>query len=342
MKFKIDKIAEMLGGFVEGDGSLEVNHFAPIDEADSGALSFISNPKYQHFLYSTKATAVLVGEDLVAESENHPVLIRLKDVYSSLSILLDHFGKQEAPKKGIEQPSFISSSAKMEADIYIGAFSYIGENTVIGNNVQVYPQVFIGDGVEIGENTIIYPGVKIYKGCKIGKNCIIHSGAVIGSDGFGFAPQQDGSYKKIPQHGIVILHNNVEIGANTTIDRATLKATIISEGVKLDNLIQVAHNVEIGAHTAIAAQTGISGSSKIGAKSIIGGQAGIVGHIQVAEGSQIAAQSGVAKTIEEKNQKWLGSPAVHFREGVKSGILFKKLPELYKRIQELEKRLDQK
>jgi UDP-3-O-[3-hydroxymyristoyl] glucosamine N-acyltransferase len=339
MKISISELARLVNGTVEGDSSRSVEKFAPIEEADSSSLSFISNSKYHHYLYTTEAAAVLVSNDFVPEKPTDVVLIHVEDVYSTLSSLLEKFTASDIRKTGIEQPSFISPSAKIGQDVYIGAFAYIGDNAVIGDRAMIYPQTYVGDDSKVGDDTVIFSGVKIYPSTEIGKSCILHSGCVIGSDGFGFAPQEDGSYKKIPQTGKVIIHDRVEIGANTTVDRATIKATIIEEGVKLDNLIQVAHNVEIGAHTAIAAQAGISGSTKIGKHVAIGGQVGIVGHITIADGSQIGAQSGVSKTIAEKNQKWFGSPAINFKNAIKAQLLFKKLPELYDRILSLEKAL---
>lgn len=339
MKISVDELAKMIHGTIEGPSGRFVEKFAPIEEADDSSLSFIANVKYSQYLYSTQAAAVLVANDFVLEKPVHPVLIRVEDVRTTLSALLEKFSESENRKTGIEQPSYISPSAKIGQDVYIGAFAYIGDHAVIGDKAMIYPQSYVGDDVMVGEKTIIYAGVKIYSGTEIGKSCILHSGCVLGSDGFGFAPQEDGSYRKIPQTGKVIVHDNVEIGANTTIDRATIKATIIEKGVKLDNLIQIAHNVEIGANTAIAAQAGISGSAKIGSNVAIGGQAGIVGHISIADGSQIGAQSGISKTITEKDQKWFGSPAIEFKNAVKAQILFKKLPELYNRIQVLEKAL---
>src|ERR1017187_5440730 len=296
MRISVDELALMVHGTVDGEHGRFVEKFAPIEEADDKSLSFISNTKYGQYLYTTKAAAVLVSKDFIAEKPTDVVLIRVDDVYSTMSSLLEKFSQAAIRKSGIEQPSFIASSATIGKDVYIGAFAYIGENAVVGNGVLIYPQSYIGDGVSIGDDSIIYSGVKIYSDTRVGKSCILHSGCVLGSDGFGFAPQEDGSYKKIPQTGKVIVYDNVEIGANTTVDRATIKATIIEEGVKLDNLIQVAHNVEIGAHTVIASQTGISGSAKIGKNNMIGGQVGIVGHISIADGSQIGAQSGVSKS----------------------------------------------
>jgi len=336
MRISISELAHLINGTVEGDGSRFVEKFAPIEEADEKSLSFISNMKYSHFLYTTKAAAVLVSKDFIPDKHTDVSLIHVDDVYTTMSSLLEQFSSRENNKKGIEQPSYIAASAKIGKDVYIGAFAYIGENAVISDRVMIYPQTYVGDNVIIDNDTILYAGVKVYSSTEIGKSCILHSGCIIGSDGFGFAPQEDGTYKKIPQTGRVIIQNNVEIGANTTIDRATIKATIIEDGVKLDNLIQVAHNVEIGANTAIAAQAGISGSTKIGKNVAIGGQVGIVGHIIIADGSQIGAQSGVSKTISEKNKKWFGSPAIDYKNAIKGQVIFKKLPELYARIQSLE------
>jgi UDP-3-O-[3-hydroxymyristoyl] glucosamine N-acyltransferase len=336
MRISVAELARMINGTIEGDPERYLEKFAPIEEADELSLSFISNLKYSHYLYTTKAAAVLVGNDFVPEKSTDVVLIHVEDVYTTMSSLLEQFSKMQTRKTGIEHPSFIAESAKTGKDVYIGAFAYIGENASIGDGVMVYPHSYIGDGVTIGNDTIIYSGVKIYAACEIGSECILHSGCVIGSDGFGFAPQEDGTYRKIPQTGKVILRDRVEIGANTTVDRATISATIIESGVKLDNLIQVAHNVEIGENTAIAAQAGISGSTKIGKNVAIGGQVGIVGHINIADGTQIGAQSGVSKTIAEKNHKWFGSPAIDYKNAIKAQLLFKKLPELYDRIQSLE------
>jgi UDP-3-O-[3-hydroxymyristoyl] glucosamine N-acyltransferase len=340
MKISINELAGMINATVEGDGSRQLEKFAPIEEADEKSLSFISNLKYAHYLYTTKAAAVLVSRDFVPEKPTDVVLIHVDDVYTTMSSLLEKFTAIQNQKRGIEQPSYIASTAKIGKDVYIGAFAYIGENATIGDRAMIFPQSFVGDDVTVGSDTTIYAGVKLYSGTQVGERCILHSGCVLGSDGFGFAPQEDGSYKKIPQTGRVIVHNNVEIGANTTIDRATIKATVIEEGVKLDNLIQIAHNVEIGAHTAIAAQAGISGSTKIGKHNAIGGQVGIVGHVTIADGSQIGAQSGVSKTISEKNHKWFGSPAIDYKNAIKAQVIFKKLPELYDRIQSLEKAIN--
>jgi UDP-3-O-[3-hydroxymyristoyl] glucosamine N-acyltransferase len=340
MRISVHELAHLINGTIAGDGSRFVEKFAPIEEADDKSLSFISNPKYAHFLYTTHAAAVLVSRDFAPEKPTNVVLIHVDDVYTTMSSLLEQFSSNHNTKKGIEQPSYIATTATIGKDVYIGAFAYIGENAVIGDGAKIYPQSFVGDDARVGSNTIIYAGVKVYSGTEIGSGCILHSGCVLGSDGFGFAPQEDGTYKKIPQTGKVIVRDNVEIGANTTVDRATIKATIIEDGVKLDNLIQVAHNVEIGANTAIAAQTGISGSTKIGKSNMIGGQVGIVGHVTIADGSQIGAQSGVSRSISEKNQKWFGSPAINYKNAIKAQVIFKKLPELYDRIHTLEKAIN--
>lgn len=337
MKITVGQLAKLVNGRVEGDENREITGFAPISEAAEGAVTFLTNLKYSHFLYESHATAVLVNDDFKIEGEVKPALIFVKDAYTTVSQLLEQFNAAQNTKLGIEQPSFIASTAKTGEGIYLGAFAYIGDNSKIGNNVKIYPQAYIGDNVTIADNTIIYSGVKIYSGTQIGKNCILHSGCVVGSDGFGFAPQPDGSYKKIPQTGIVIIKDSVEIGANTTIDRATMQATIIESGVKLDNLIQIAHNVEIGENTAIAAQSGVSGSTKIGKACIIAGQVGIVGHIEIADGSMIGAQSGVSKSITEPKRKWFGSPADDYKNTIKSLIIIKQLPDLQKRILELER-----
>jgi UDP-3-O-[3-hydroxymyristoyl] glucosamine N-acyltransferase len=339
MEITVGQLAKLVGGQVDGNADTVVSTFAPIDEAMPGALTFLSNPKYNHFLYTTQASAVLVGNDFTPEKEYSPCLIRVADVYSTVSALLEKFNANSVTKTGREEPCFVAASAKLGTDVYVGAFAYIGEKASIGNNVKIFPQAYIGDGVEIGDNTIIYAGARLYSNTRIGKNCILHAGCVLGSDGFGFAPQPDGSYKKVPQTGNVVIDDNVEIGANTTIDRATMKSTHIHTGVKLDNLIQVAHNVEIGENTAIAAQAGISGSTHIGKRNVIGGQVGVVGHITTADGTQIGAQSGISKSITEPDRKWFGSPADEYKQAIKAQVIFKKLPELYAEIRELKAEL---
>jgi UDP-3-O-[3-hydroxymyristoyl] glucosamine N-acyltransferase len=305
MNLSAKEICALLKGKLEGDGSVSVSTISKIEEGEAGSLSFLANPKYEQYIYSTKASAVLVSNTFNPTSPVQTTLIRVEDPYAAFCMLLEMFGKTGTGKAGIEQPSFIDSDASIGKDVYIGAFVYIGKNAVIGDNAQIYPHAFIGDDARVGAGSTINAGVKIYDRCVVGDGCIIHSGTVIGSDGFGFAPQKDGTYKKIAQTGNVLIFDNVEIGANCTIDRATMGSTIIRSGVKLDNLIQVAHNVEIGENTVIAAQTGISGSTKLGNQCVVGGQVGFVGHISVAPGTQIGAQSGIRKP--SKHQTGSGS-----------------------------------
>lgn len=339
MQFTANQIATLLNGYVEGDPDVVVNQLAKIEEGGEGALAFLSNPKYEHFLYETKASVVIVNQGLQLIKPVSASLIRVKDAYSAFSELLRIYDQLRNERSGIEEPSVIHESATVGEDFYLGAFSYIGRDVVIGNHVRIYPHVYVGDGVTIGNHTVIYPGVKIYHDIRIGNNVILHSGAVIGSDGFGFAPQKDGTYTKVPQIGNVIIEDNVEIGANTTIDRATLGSTKIFRGVKLDNLVQIAHNAEIGANTVAAAQTGISGSTKIGENVVLGGQVGVVGHIQVAAGSQIQAQSGVNRSIDLESKKWGGTPAMLYNSNLRSHVIYSKLPALEQRVAELEARL---
>lgn len=296
----------------------------------------MANPKYEHFLYDTGASIVIVNEDLQLAKPVRATLIRVKDAYSAFSELLKIYHQLRNEKIGREEPSFVHESAQLGEGIYLGAFSYIGKDVKIGNNVKIYPQVFVGDNVTIGDDCVLFPGVKVYYDTKIGDRVVIHGGVVLGSDGFGFAPQKDGSYNKVPQIGNVILESDVEIGANTVIDRATMGSTVIRQGVKLDNLIQIAHNVEIGKNTVAAAQTGISGSTKVGENVILGGQVGLVGHIQIASGSQIQAQSGVNRSIVEENKKWGGTPSLPYSSNLRSHVFYAKLPSIEKRISELE------
>jgi UDP-3-O-[3-hydroxymyristoyl] glucosamine N-acyltransferase len=319
-----------------------VSALSKIEEGRKGTLSFLSNPKYEQFLYATQASVVIINKSLKLEKPVKATLIRVDNAYTAFSVLLDKYNTIKLHKSGIEQPSFISESATIGANCYVGAFAYIGNNVTIGNNVKLYPQVFVGDNVTIADDTTLFSGVKIYSDCIIGKGVIIHAGAVIGSDGFGFAPQADGTYQKIAQIGNVIIEDLVEIGSNTSIDRATMGSTIIRAGVKLDNLIQVAHNVEIGKNTVIASQTGISGSTHIAENVVLGGQVGVAGHIHVAKGSQIAAQSGITKTVTLENKQWGGSPLAIFRDSLKNQAVYRRLPELEKRIEELEQQLKQK
>src|SRR5215204_3278541 len=302
MEFTAAQISVILNGKIEGNAETIVSSFGKIEEAREGQLTFFANPKYEEFLYSTQASIAIINENYELRESVKPTLIRVTDAYSAFAQLLSkHQEIATQQMKGIQQPSFISASANLAEDVFVGAFSYIGENVKIGKNTKIFPNSFIGDNVQIGDNCIIHPGVKIYHDCILHHHVIIHAGTVIGSDGFGFAPQADGSFKKVPQIGNVIVEDKVEIGANTAIDRATIGSTIIRSGAKLDNLIQIAHNVEVGDSTVIAAQVGVSGSTKIGKNVMIGGQAGIVGHIQIADGSRINAQSGVGSTIDKEN-----------------------------------------
>ena len=341
MTFPASQIALIVGGRVEGDAEVAVNSFGKIEEAKEGQLGFLANPKYEDFLYSTKASIVIVSESLELKQPVNATLIRVKDAYSAFATLLTKYQEIKAQQlKGVQEPSYIAKSASYGKDVFIGAFAYLGEDVKIGNNTKIYPGVFLGDHVEIGENTTIHPGVKILHSCKVGSNVIIHAGTVLGSDGFGFAPQPDGSFTKVPQIGNVVVEDDVEIGANSTIDRATIGSTLIKKGAKLDNLIQIAHNVEIGNSSVVAAQAGISGSTKIGKGVMIGGQAGIVGHLHIGDGAKINAQSGVSKDIEP-GKAVTGSPAHDYTSALRSQALSRKLPELEKRIKDLESALDQ-
>lgn len=342
MEFTINEIAGMLGGEVKGNGSETINMLAKIQEAKKGQITFLSNPKYEQYIYTTQASAVIVNRDFVPKKNITSNLILVEDAYSSFTSLLEEYHKLISfQKTGIEQPSFAGENVVTGENIYRGAFSYIGNNVTIGNNVKIYPHVFIGDDVKIGDNTILHPNVKLYSGTKIGSFCVIHAGTVIGSDGFGFAPQDDGTYKTIPQLGNVIIENHVAIGANTVIDCATLSgdSTIIRQGVKLDNLIQVAHNVEIGRNTVIAAQSGISGSTKVGENCLLAGQVGVAGHIVIANKTGIGAQAGVLKSITKEGQQIIGSPAFDVKEYYKAYAVYKKLPDLNYRLRELQSKL---
>jgi UDP-3-O-[3-hydroxymyristoyl] glucosamine N-acyltransferase len=342
MQFTAAQISILVNGKIEGNAEATVSSFGKIEEAEDGQLTFLANPKYEEYLYSTNASIAIVNDSYELRESVKPTLIRVSDPYSAFALLLGKYQEMATQQmKGIQQPSYISASAKMEQDVFVGAFSYIGENVKIGKNTKVFPNSFIGDNVTIGENCIIHPGVKIYHDCVLNNHVIIHAGTVIGSDGFGFAPQADGSFKKVPQIGNVVIENNVEIGANTTIDRATIGSTCIKAGAKLDNLIQIAHNVEVGESTVIAAQVGVSGSTKIGKNVMIGGQAGLVGHIQIAEGSKINAQSGVSKSLKDPYTSVTGSPAGDYTSALRSQAVFRNLPQLEKRVQELEELIKQ-
>ena len=337
MQFSAAHIAQLIAGKTEGDPGRKVSSFGKIEEAQNDQLAFLANPKYEEHLYTTHAGIVIVNDSLVLRETVSATLIRVPDAYSAFAVLLDHYQKLQSQQMvGIQEPVYIHATVKKGENIFIGAFAYIGENAVVGNGVKIYPNAYIGNNVIIGDNTVIHPGVKIYHDCIIGKNTVIHAGTVIGGDGFGFAPQADGSFTKVPQTGNVIVEDNVEIGSNTTIDRATIGSTIIRSGAKLDNLLQVAHNVEIGNNSVIAAQTGISGSTKIGNNVMIGGQAGIVGHIQIADGTKINAKSGVSKSIKIPNTSVTGTPASDYTSNMRSQAIARRLPELEKRLKDLE------
>jgi UDP-3-O-[3-hydroxymyristoyl] glucosamine N-acyltransferase len=339
MQISVKELSKLLQGEVIGDENALLHTVAKIEEGQPGALSFLANPKYEPHIYTTQSTAVLVNRSFIPESPIATTLIKVDDAYQAFTYLLEQFANVGKGAAGVDKTAVLEASAKVHSSTFVGALTYIGQEAEIGEKCQIHPQVYIGAGVKIGNNVTLYAGVKIYHLCTIGDNCIVHAGAVIGSDGFGFAPLPDRSYKKIPQTGNVIVEADVEIGANCTIDRATMGSTVIRKGAKLDNLVQVAHNVEIGEHTVIASQSGIAGSTKIGKYCVIGGQVGFAGHITIADGSQFGAQSGVGGNITQTNGKWFGSPAIELRQALKAGVVYRKLPELEKRVQELEKLL---
>ena len=340
MEFSAEQIAGILAGEVFGDKAAKVNALSKIEEGKTGTLSFLSNPKYEEYIYSTGATICIVNKTFEPTKKlpDTLTLVKVDDAYACFAKLLDFYNQMRQKPAQIEQPSFISDSAILGEDIYFGAFAYIGENSTLGNGSKIYPHVFIGDNVTIGENSVIHAGAKIYADCKIGSNCIIHAGVVIGADGFGFAPNEKGEFQKVPQIGNVILEDFVEIGSNSTIDRATLGSTIIRKGVKIDNLVQIAHNVEIDEHSAMAAQVGIAGSAKIGKHVMIGGQAGIAGHLHIADGTKIVAQSGIPSTVK-KADTLMGSPGIPLDDFKKSYFGFRKLPFILQKIQEMDQKL---
>lgn len=341
MQFTAKQISEFLDGAIEGDATVKVGELSKIEDGSTGSLCFLSNPKYESYLYTTKASVVIVSTDFVPSQPVNCTLIKVKDPYSAFSVLLEKYNEalnQDKTQAGITQPCFIHPTAKIGKNVFIGAFCSIDENVEIGDNCRIYTQIYIGSDTTIGNDCTIYPGVKIYNRTKLGNRVTIHSNAVIGSDGFGFAPQADGTYNKIAQIGNVIIEDDVEIGANTTIDRATMGSTFIRKGAKLDNLIQIAHNVDVGAHAVVAAQSGISGSTKLGENSVIGGQVGIAGHLNLGKGTQIGAQAGINFNTEE-NKQWHGSPAQPLKEWMRSTVIFKKLPEVDKRIRDLEAKI---
>lgn len=339
MKFTAEQIAGILEGTVVGDPNIEVTKLSKIEEGTQGSLTFLSNLKYKPYIYTTKASIAIVNTDFEPEKPIETTLIKVDDAYEGFSKLLEYYNQIKLNKLGIEQPSFISDSAKIGDNIYVGAFAYIGNNVEIGNNVKIFPNAYIGDNVTIGDNSIVFSGGKVYAECIIGKGCVINSGVIIGADGFGFAPNKTGGYSKIPQIGNVILEDDVDIGAGTTIDRATMGSTILRSGVKLDNQIQIAHNVEIGKNTVIAAQTGVAGSTKIGEHCQIGGQVGIAGHLIIGNNVKVQAQSGIGRNVKD-NEVLQGSPAFGYGDFNKSYVYFKNLPKLAKTINELEKKVD--
>ncbi len=339
MEITAQQLAAMVHGTVDGDGNVIINNYAKIEEAQAGCLTFLANPKYTHYIYDTQASAVLVRKDFEPEHEVKTTMIRVDDPYATLAQLLNYVSEMTRPKLvGVEQPSYVSEGVTLGEDAYVGAFAYVGKGVKMGKNVKIYPQVYVGDGVELGDDVILYPGVKVYHGCKIGNRCIIHASTVIGSDGFGFAPQADGTFEKIAQMGIVIIEDDVEIGSNTSVDRATMGATVIKRGVKLDNLIQVAHNVEIGENTVMASQVGIAGSTKIGKNNMIGGQVGFAGHITVGDNNGIGAQSGVPNSVGD-NQRLLGAPAIPALEFARQNVYFKRLGDMSRDINTLKKQV---
>lgn len=339
MEFTAKQIAEYLGGRVEGDEQATVHTFCKIENGQPGALTFLANPKYSHYLYDTKASVVLVNEDLELEHAVSATLVRVANAYSSVSELLRLYDSMKPKKKGIDPLSFISGTAKTGDDCYIGAFAYIGENVEIGSRCLIYPHAYIGDGVKLGDDCIICPNVSIYHGCQLGDRVTIHSGSVIGADGFGFAPDQDG-YKKIPQLGIVKIEDDVEIGANTCVDRSTMEATVVHKGVKLDNLVQIAHNTEIGANTVMSSQVGVAGSTKVGEWCMFGGQVGISGHITIGDRVMLGAQSGVPSSLKS-DQKLIGTPPMEMTPFFKSQAIFRRLPEMYKQLSQLQAEIEE-
>ncbi|SEV80597.1 UDP-3-O-[3-hydroxymyristoyl] glucosamine N-acyltransferase [Prevotella sp. khp7] len=340
MEFTAKQIAELIQGRVEGDENASINTFAKIEEGVPGAISFLSNPKYTHYIYDTKSSVVLINEDVKLDKPVSTTLIRVKNAYECVAKLLQFYESMKPVKKGIDSLAYISPKATIGQDVYIGAFAYIGDGAVIGDGTMVYPHTVIGDGVQTGSKCVFFPNVTIYQGCKIGNNVTIHAGSVIGADGFGFAPNTEG-YDKIPQIGIVIIEDNVEIGANTCVDRSTMGQTVIHKGVKLDNLIQVAHNCEVGENTVMSAQVGLAGSTKVGAWCMVGGQAGFAGHIQIADKTFIGAQSGVISNTKGDGEQLIGSPAVNPKMYFKARALDAKLPDMYRQIAQLQREIEE-
>jgi UDP-3-O-[3-hydroxymyristoyl] glucosamine N-acyltransferase len=340
MEFTAATIAGFLKGEIEGNPDVKVSTVSKIEEGHEGALSFLANPKYEHFIYTTNSSVVLVNRDFKPSGKVKATLIRVNNSYEAFASLLSMVEQSRPKKKGIHPTAIIESTARIGTDVYIGAYTYIGENCTVGDGCRIYPQVYVGDTTSIGKNCTIFQGAKIYHECIIGNGCTIHAGSVVGSDGFGFAPQSESEFMKIPQVGNVILEDNVELGANSAIDRATMGSTIIRKGVKIDNLVQIGHNVEIGENTVMAGQTGIAGSTKVGKNCMFAGQVGIAGHLKIADGTKIGAKAGIAGDIKEANSVVLGSPAFEYRQFQRSFIVFKKLPDLKSRIEALEKEIE--
>lgn len=341
MKYTALQIARILNGEVEGNPNEEVYKLSKIEDGEKGSITFLANPKYKNHIYTTQASVAIVNKTFETEGSLSVTLVKVDDAYSAFSKLLEHYNQIKLNKTGIENPSFISPTAKLGENVYVGAFAYIGENVSIGNNVKIYPHTYIGDNVSIDDNTTLFAGCKIYSETVIGKHCTLHAGVIVGADGFGFAPVQEGFYNKVPQIGNVIIKDYVDIGAGATIDRATLGSTIIHKGVKIDNLVQIAHNVEVGKNTVIAAQTGIAGSTKVGENCMIGGQVGIVGHLKIGDRVKIQAQSGVGRNLKD-DEVIQGSPALGYSEYNKAYVVFRKLPELSKKVSDLEKKIEEK
>ncbi len=339
MEFSAAQIAQVLAGQIEGDSEVKVSNISKIEEGTPGTLAFLANPKYEKFIYETQASIVLVNKDFVAAQDIPATLIRVENAYQAFASLLEMVSQARPQKTGVDQTAYIAQSAQIGENVYVGPFAYVGENVKVGDNCKIFPHVYLGDNVVVGEKTTLNSGVKVYHDCQLGKQCIVHAGTVIGGDGFGFAPQADQNYQKIHHIGNVVIEDSVEIGSNVSIDRATMGSTIIRKGVKLDNLIQIAHNVEIGERTVIAAQSGVSGSTKIGKDCMIGGQVGLVGHITIADGVKIAAQSGISSSIKTPDKIVQGAPAFQIKDYLKSYAHFKNLPDLARKIQELENKI---
>ena len=339
MEFSAQQLAAFLNGTVEGDPDVKVSNFSKIEEGKIGTLTFLANPKYEHYIYNTKASIVLVNNDFTPSGIVPATLIRVDNAYASLAMLLNMVEQSKKKENGIDSTAFIAKSASVDENAYIGAFAYIGNNAKVGKNCRIYPYAYVGDNVIIGDNTVLYPHVTIYEGCVVGCNCILHAGSVVGSDGFGFAPEGE-TYKKIPQLGNVVIEDDVEIGANTTIDRAVMDSTILRRGVKLDNLVQIAHNVEVGENTVMAAQVGIAGSVKIGKHCMFGGQVGLAGHIKIADHVNFGAQSGVISDIKEATTV-LGAPAIPAKNFMRSSAIFGRLPEMYRTIGQLQREIEE-